>query len=97
MACPFGAKTGKARCEHMFSASPLKAAVAQRGWHVRFVPMTRPVPSLHWLRQALLKRRQTLLTPRTSSDMNHTSRAIPPELQDEEAQIRRVEGRPRHH
>src|SRR5258705_6735517 len=30
-------KTGKARCEHMFSALPLEADVAQRGRHVRLV------------------------------------------------------------
>ena len=32
-------KTGKAQREHMFSALPLKADVAQRGRHVRFVPI----------------------------------------------------------
>src|SRR5258707_15437973 len=38
--CPFWAvKTGKAQCEHMFSALPPKADVAQRGRHVRFVPL----------------------------------------------------------
>src|SRR5258705_2400723 len=36
--CLSWVKTGKARCEHMFSALPLKADVAQRGRHVRFVP-----------------------------------------------------------
>src|SRR5260370_40852111 len=39
VACLLWVKTGKARCEHMFSALPLKADVAQRGRHVRFVPM----------------------------------------------------------
>src|SRR5712664_4146121 len=32
-------KTGKARCEHMFSALPLRADIAQRGRHVGFVPL----------------------------------------------------------
>src|SRR6266403_778490 len=32
-------KTGKAPCEHMFSALPLKADVAQRGQHVCLVPI----------------------------------------------------------
>jgi hypothetical protein len=36
--CPLWVKTGKAQCEQMFSALPLKADVAQRGRHVRFVP-----------------------------------------------------------
>src|SRR5437667_8455559 len=31
-------KTGKARCEHMFSALPLRADIAQCSRHVRFVP-----------------------------------------------------------
>jgi hypothetical protein len=31
-------KTGKAQCEHMFSASPLRADIAQCRRHVRFVP-----------------------------------------------------------
>ena len=31
-------KTGKAPCEHMFSALPLRADIAQRSRHVRFVP-----------------------------------------------------------
>src|SRR5260370_32455864 len=31
-------KTGKSRCEHMFSALPFKADIAQRTRHVRFVP-----------------------------------------------------------
>jgi hypothetical protein len=30
-------KTGKAPCEHMFSASPLRADIAQCSWDVRFV------------------------------------------------------------
>jgi hypothetical protein len=34
---PLRVKTGKAQCEHMFSALPPKADVAQRGRHVRFV------------------------------------------------------------
>src|SRR6266478_8626778 len=32
-------KTGKAPCEHMSSALPLKADIAQCGRHVRFVPI----------------------------------------------------------
>jgi hypothetical protein len=32
-----GLKIGKAPCEHMFSALPLRADVAQRNRHVRFV------------------------------------------------------------
>src|SRR6266436_844897 len=36
--CPVGVKTGKARCEHMFSALPLRADIAQCSRHVRFVP-----------------------------------------------------------
>src|SRR5712672_2382822 len=32
-------KTGKARCEHMFSALPLRADIAQCSRHVRFVPI----------------------------------------------------------
>jgi len=35
---PHLAKTGKAQCEHMFSASPLRADIAQCRRHVRFVP-----------------------------------------------------------
>jgi hypothetical protein len=35
----FGVKTGKAQCEQMFSASPLRADIAQRSQHVRFVPI----------------------------------------------------------
>jgi hypothetical protein len=31
-------KTGKAQCEHMFSALPLRADIAQQTRHVRFVP-----------------------------------------------------------
>src|SRR5260370_15778847 len=38
---PLWVKTGKARCEHMFSALPLKRDVAQRGRHVRVVPRNR--------------------------------------------------------
>jgi hypothetical protein len=38
--CLSWVKTGKAPCEHMFSGLPLKADVAQRGRHVRFVPIT---------------------------------------------------------
>src|ERR1700688_4520819 len=34
----FGVKTGKAQCEHMFSALPLRADIAQQSRHVRFVP-----------------------------------------------------------
>jgi hypothetical protein len=37
--CPKRVKSGKAQWEHMFSALPLKADVAQRGRHVRFVPI----------------------------------------------------------
>src|SRR5712671_6141020 len=33
-------KTGKARCEHMFSALPLRADIAQCSRHVRFVPIS---------------------------------------------------------
>ena len=33
-------KTGKAQCEHMFSALPLIADIAQCSRHVRFVPCT---------------------------------------------------------
>jgi hypothetical protein len=32
-------KTGKAQCEHMFSAVALIADIAQRSQHVRFVPI----------------------------------------------------------
>ena len=32
-------KTGKAQCEHMFSALPLRADIAQQSRHVRFVPV----------------------------------------------------------
>jgi hypothetical protein len=35
---PLWVKTGKAPCEHMFSALPLRADIAQRSRHVRFVP-----------------------------------------------------------
>ncbi len=38
--CPRWVKTGKARYEHMFSALPLKADIALRTRHVRFVPLT---------------------------------------------------------
>jgi hypothetical protein len=37
--CPPGVKTGKAQCEHMFSALPLRADIAQQTRHVRFVPI----------------------------------------------------------
>src|SRR6266404_6847966 len=37
-ACRRWVKIGKARCEHLFSALPLRADVAQRNRHVRFVP-----------------------------------------------------------
>src|SRR5258705_5665980 len=33
-------KTGKAQCEHMFSALPLRADIAEQSRHVRFVPLT---------------------------------------------------------
>src|SRR6266478_4001203 len=33
-----GVKTGKAQCEHMFSALPPRADIAQYSRHVRFVP-----------------------------------------------------------
>jgi hypothetical protein len=33
-----GVKIGKAPCEHMFSVLPLRADIAQRSRHVRFVP-----------------------------------------------------------
>src|SRR5258706_7256545 len=36
--CLVRVKTGKARCEHMFSALPLRADIAQCSRHVRFVP-----------------------------------------------------------
>ncbi len=36
--CRIRVKTGKAPCEHMFSALPLRADIAQRSRHVRFVP-----------------------------------------------------------
>jgi len=32
-------KTGKAQCEQMFSALPLRADIAQCSRHVRFVPI----------------------------------------------------------
>ena len=35
---PHLAKTGKAQCEHMFSASPLRADIAQCSRHVSKVP-----------------------------------------------------------
>src|SRR6266404_2778237 len=31
-------KTGKAQCEHIFSALPLRADIAEQSRHVRFVP-----------------------------------------------------------
>src|SRR6266403_4319776 len=31
-------KTGKAQCEHMFSALPLRADIGEQSRHVRFVP-----------------------------------------------------------
>jgi hypothetical protein len=34
-----GVKTGKAQCEYMFSALPLRADIAQQSRHVRFVPI----------------------------------------------------------
>src|SRR6476619_5010090 len=37
--CPLGVKTGKAQCEQMFSALPLRADIAQQSRHVRFVPI----------------------------------------------------------
>src|SRR5258706_15814517 len=37
--CPSWVKNGKAPCEHMFSASPLRADIAQCSWDVRFVPI----------------------------------------------------------
>src|SRR5258706_8179561 len=36
-------KTGKAQCEHMFSALPLRADIGEQSRHVRFVP-TRDIP-----------------------------------------------------
>src|SRR5260221_3907299 len=36
---PSWVKTGKAQCEHMFSALPLRADIAQQTRHVRFVPI----------------------------------------------------------
>src|SRR5712675_2253153 len=36
--CLSWVKTGKAPCEQMFSALPLRADIAQRSRHVRFVP-----------------------------------------------------------
>ena len=36
-----GVKTGKAQCQQMFSALPLRADIAQCSRHVRFVPMNR--------------------------------------------------------
>jgi hypothetical protein len=35
---PLRVKTGKAQCEHMFSALPLRADIAHCVRHVRFVP-----------------------------------------------------------
>src|SRR6266404_2710414 len=35
-------KTGKAQCDHMFSALPLKADIAQCSWHVRKPSQTGP-------------------------------------------------------
>src|SRR5258706_5690832 len=32
-------KSGKTRCEHMFSALPLRADIAQRSRYVRFMPI----------------------------------------------------------
>src|SRR4029077_1649627 len=37
--CPFWVKTGKAQCEHMISALPLGADIAQQTRHVRKVPL----------------------------------------------------------
>jgi hypothetical protein len=36
--CPLWVKTGKAQCEHMTSALPLKADIRRAAWDVRFVP-----------------------------------------------------------
>jgi len=36
---PLWVKTGKAQCEHMFSALPLRADIAQCSRNVRFVPI----------------------------------------------------------
>jgi hypothetical protein len=36
--CLSWVKTGKAQCEHMFSALPPRADIAQYSRHVRFVP-----------------------------------------------------------
>jgi hypothetical protein len=38
--CLVWVKTGKAQCEHMFSALPLRADIAQQSRHVRFVPIS---------------------------------------------------------
>src|SRR6266403_2083673 len=48
-------KTGKAQCEQMFSELPLKADIARRSRHVRFVPSAEVADHLvatgkHWLR-----------------------------------------------
>jgi len=37
--CPSWVKPGKPQCEHMFSALPLRADIAQRSRYVRFVPI----------------------------------------------------------
>jgi len=36
---PLWVQPGKAQCEHMFSALPLRADIAQQTRHVRFVPI----------------------------------------------------------
>jgi hypothetical protein len=36
--CNTTVKSGKAQCEHMFSALPLRGDIAQRSRHVGFVP-----------------------------------------------------------
>src|SRR6266550_3384362 len=37
--CRIWVKPGKPQCEHMFSALPLRADIAQRSRYVRFVPL----------------------------------------------------------
>ena len=46
--CLSWVKTGKAQCEHMTSALPLIADIAQRGRHVRFVPNSDVNPSVDY-------------------------------------------------
>src|SRR6266404_5836407 len=43
-------KTGKAQCEHMVSALPLRADIAQQTRHVRFVPQAEVIGVIRSLR-----------------------------------------------